>query len=104
MELLTWEEIVDQPDFETAWRNAEQNALLCAHILETENSVNRTILVWHNTVNWMAYWGMFHPDPVWRAQFAKQAIERRLALNAILARHGLEHEYEIEDRNDRRLT
>ena len=44
----------------------------------------------------MRYWSMFFPDPVWRAQFAKQAIERRQALDVILAKHGLEDEFDIE--------
>jgi len=43
--LLSWEEMLDQLDFETAWKNAEANARLCAHILETDNSVSATIHV-----------------------------------------------------------
>jgi hypothetical protein len=93
--LLSWEEMLDQLDFETAWANAEQNALVCAHILETEHSVNRTMHAWHNTVNWLRYWSMFHPDPRWRAQFGKQAIVLRERMDALLARHGLADELEI---------
>ena len=84
-----------QVDLAIAWTVAQLDARACALVLETDHSLAATIRVYRNTLDWLAFWSVRHPNDNWRAEFRAQLSVRRAVLQKLKDRAGFRFEFEM---------
>lgn len=72
-----------QVDLANAWSEARRDVEACRDLLDENNSVRATLIVYSNTIRWLEFWSLRFPNGEWREQFQRQLRVREAGLNRL---------------------
>jgi hypothetical protein len=72
-----------QVDLAKAWSEAQADAEACRDLLETDDGLQATLIVYRNTIQWLEFWSLRFPNPERREQFERQLRVRKAGLNGL---------------------
>jgi hypothetical protein len=84
-------------DLARAWRVAQADAKACALVLERDHSLEATLRVYRNGLDWLRFWSCRHPNDGWRLRFERQLWERKAGLEELKAEAGMRFRFEVLD-------
>jgi hypothetical protein len=82
-------------DLAVAWRVAQLDARACALVLERDHSLQATLRVYKNSLDWLRFWSWRHPNDRWRSVFERQLRDRRAGLEALRSEAGLRFRFDL---------
>ena len=80
-------------DLARAWSEAQIDAEACRDLLEED--CGAALIVYRNTIRWLRFWSLRHPNEMWREGFERQLEVRERGLRRLKDKAKLRFEIEM---------
>jgi hypothetical protein len=84
-------------DIAEAYAIAKLDAESCSRVLERDHSVEATLRVYRNTIEWLRFLSVRHPNELCRLEFAEQLQDRRARLEELKLEASLRYRFDVLD-------